>query len=215
MTGARPPRARRARPRCRRARSRASSARGRGSTGQSRNRWWPKISCWKRIFSTTSCGLPDEVRAAQRARRLEVVPVHRRPAALPPDLGHHRVERRPGRVGRLLRGVRDVPVRVDAERGRRRGPPRGAARRWISANGAKRSGIPPMIASAIGRPSVPARAADCGVAADRDPDRQRLLQRPRVDARSSSGARWRPDQVTRSVSRSRSSRSSFSANSSS
>jgi hypothetical protein len=21
-------------------------------------RWWPKSSCWNRIFSTTSCGLP-------------------------------------------------------------------------------------------------------------------------------------------------------------
>ena len=54
----------------------------------------------------------------------------------------------------------------------------GAARR----SGAKRSGSPPMIASAIGSPSAPARTADCGRAADRDPDRQRLLQRPRVDA---------------------------------
>ena len=35
--------------------------------------------------------------------------------------------------------------------------------RWISANGAKRAGSPPMIASAIGRPSTPARYADSGV----------------------------------------------------
>ena len=50
-----------------------------------------------------------------------------------------------------------------------------AARRWISATGAKRSGMPPMIARASGRPSAPARTADCGAAADRDPDRERVL----------------------------------------
>ena len=38
------------------------------------------------------------------------------------------------------------------KRRRRRGPASAAARRWSSANGAKRSGMPPMIASAIGRP---------------------------------------------------------------
>ena len=37
-----------------------------------------------------------------------------------------------------------------------------AASRWSSANGVNRSGMPPMIASAIGRPSVPARTADSG-----------------------------------------------------
>ena len=63
-----------------------------------------------------------------------------------------------------------------------RGPPRRAARRWSSANGANRSGMPPMIASAIGRPSAPARDRRLRLAADRDPDRQRLLQRARVDA---------------------------------
>ena len=48
--------------------------------------------------------------------------------------------------------------------GRRgRGRPRPRPRRWSSANGANRAGSPPMIASAIGRPSAPARTADCGV----------------------------------------------------
>ena len=39
-----------------------------------------------------------------------------------------------------------------------------------------------MIASAIGSPSVPGAHRRLGVAADRDPDRQRVLQRARVDA---------------------------------
>ena len=42
-------------------------------------------------------------------------------------------------------------------------PARRAASRWISTSGAKRSGMPPMIASAIGRPSTPARTADGGL----------------------------------------------------
>ena len=37
-----------------------------------------------------------------------------------------------------------------------------ATLRCSSAKGAKRAGWPPMIASAIGRPSAPARATDCG-----------------------------------------------------
>ena len=54
--------------------------------------------------------------------------------------------------------------------------------RCSSTNGAKRSGMPPMIASAIGRPSVAGADRRLGRAADGDPDRQRILQRPRVDA---------------------------------
>ena len=46
--------------------------------------------------------------------------------------------------------------------GSRPWPAASAARRWNSANGANRSGSPPMIASAIGSPSVPARTADSG-----------------------------------------------------
>ena len=42
-------------------------------------------------------------------------------------------------------------------------PASAAARRWSSASGAKRSGVPPMIASAIGRPRRPARATELGV----------------------------------------------------
>ena len=44
----------------------------------------------------------DEVGAAQGACRLELLPAHRRPAALASDLGHHRVELRPGGIRRCL-----------------------------------------------------------------------------------------------------------------
>ena len=44
-----------------------------------------------------------------------------------------------------------------------RGRPGRPASRYSSTIGANRSGSPPMMASAIGRPSVPARTADCGV----------------------------------------------------
>jgi hypothetical protein len=42
-------------------------------------------------------------------------------------------------------------------------PARRAASRYRSTIGTNRSGAPPMIASAIGRPNVPARTTDCGV----------------------------------------------------
>ena len=57
----------------------------------------------------------DEVRTAERPRGLELLARHRRPTALTSDLGHHRLERRPRYVGRLLRRVGDEAVRVDAE----------------------------------------------------------------------------------------------------
>ena len=71
-----------------------------------------------------------------------------------------------------------------------------------------------MMASAIGRPSVPARTADGGVPPTAT-QIGRSLPRARIDAWSCSGARCAPDQVTRSLSRIFSSSSSFSANSSS
>ena len=122
----------------------------------------------------------DEVRAAQRRGCVVVGARPRRPAALPADRVHRRRVRE-RLVERLLRRVRDVAVRVDAERAAARAGLR-AARRCSSANGVKRSGSPPMIASAIGRPSTP-RAPRTRAAADRDPHGQRILHRPRVAPR--------------------------------
>src|SRR5436190_16485768 len=60
----------------------------------------------------------DDVRAAQIASGLEVLARKRRPAALSPDSVHHLRERRERLVRRLLGGLRDEAVRVDAERQR-------------------------------------------------------------------------------------------------
>jgi hypothetical protein len=86
-----------------------------------------------------------------------------------------------------------------------------AAWRNRSTNGAKRSGMPPMMASAIGS-SASRRGSPMRIAADRDPDRN-LVRRARIDAlvvqrrtvRAVPGDAW--------VSRILISRSSFSANS--
>jgi hypothetical protein len=67
----------------------------------------------------------------------------------------------------LLRAADEVraaqlarPIEVRPQSG---GRPRSRPIRFIiCANGASRSGMPPMIASAIGRPSRPARTADSG-----------------------------------------------------
>ena len=56
------------------------------------------------------------------------------------------------------------------------------ARRCSSANGAKRAGWPPMIASAIGSPSAPARATDCGVPPTAIQTGSGSWTGPRVDA---------------------------------
>ena len=59
------------------------------------------------------------------------------------------------------------------------------------------------MASAIGRPSVPARDHRLRRAADRDPDRHRVLDGRGIDAAVARAARGcRPGQVTRSLSRS-------------
>ena len=60
---------------------------------------------------------PDEVRAAFRRGGVVVLAQHRRPAALAADPVHHRRHRRERLVQRLLRGLGDVAVRVDAQRG--------------------------------------------------------------------------------------------------
>ena len=71
-----------------------------------------------------------------------------------------------------------------------------------------------MIASAIGSPSAPARTADSGAAADRDPHRQRILHRAAGRRRAVERRAMAADQVTCSLAQ-RSSSSSFSAKSSS
>src|SRR5215217_7117375 len=142
----------------------------------------------------------DEVGAPQRARRVELLARHRRPAALPADAVHHRGE---GGVG-LVAAARDVSamnpweLMLIAGRG---WPISSAARRWISATGAKRSGMPPMIARASGRPSAPARTADCGLPPTATQTGSGSCAGRGYTARSSSGARWRPLHVTRSESR--------------
>src|SRR4051794_21331966 len=60
----------------------------------------------------------DEVGAAQRARRVEVLARDRRPAAFPPDAVHHLRERRERLVRCGLRRLGDEAVRIDRQRGR-------------------------------------------------------------------------------------------------
>ena len=146
----------------------------------SRNRSCAKISCWKRIFSTTSCGAADEVRSAERARRLELVAAHRRPATLAPDLGHHRLERRPRDVCRFLRRVGDEPVRVDAEG---RGGAVQLERRPAVDLGERREALG-HAADDRERHRQAERAGPRrrgGIAADRDPHRERILEGTGVD----------------------------------
>src|SRR5688572_1230205 len=59
---------------------------------------------------------PDENGAAPRALGLESRPCERRPPSLAPDSRHHLGVGGIGFVGRLLRILRDVPMRVDADR---------------------------------------------------------------------------------------------------
>src|SRR5688572_4396627 len=61
-------------------------------------------------------GTPDEHSAATGAIGLEPSPGQRRPPSLPPDSRHHLGVRGIGFVGRLLRILRDVPMRIDADR---------------------------------------------------------------------------------------------------
>src|SRR4051812_43456738 len=71
----------------------------------------------------------DERCAVERARGLEVLALQRPPAALPTDPVHHQLLSGKRDVCRLLRGLCDEAVRVDAERRRRNvsGLDRGAA----------------------------------------------------------------------------------------
>ncbi len=81
--------------------------------------------------------------------------------------------------------------------------------------GLNRSGAPPMMARAMGRPSVAARTTDLGVPPTAIHTGIGACRGLGYTARSSMAGRWRPDHVTRSDSRSCRSSSSFSENSSS
>src|SRR5919202_1231380 len=133
-----------------------------GTLNCTMKRWWPKISCWKRIFSTTCSGLPTkfEPRSSVDASNCWRV------------MGGQPRSRPILSITTLWAGnassaaACDVSAMKPCELMLSAGalcPYSAAARRCSSANGAKRSGRPPMIASAIGRPSAPARTTDCGV----------------------------------------------------
>ncbi len=106
----------------------------------------------------------DEARTTERGRSIELGARSRRPAALAPDARHRLGERREGFVRRLLLGVGDVAMRVDPDFQRRRvmtGAARGLAIKIDQRREARR--LAAMMASASGRPSVPARTTDSGV----------------------------------------------------
>ena len=109
--------ARPARPPCRAARSRASfGVRQVPTLICARKRWWPNSSCWKRIFSDDLLRAADSKRAARRAQLVELLARHRRPSPLAPDAVHHPGVGGEELVGRVLRAVGHIGVRVDADR---------------------------------------------------------------------------------------------------
>ena len=170
---------------------------------------------WKRIFSTI---LPGCRRSSRRGAPGGV----ERPASSAASRARGRSGPSSSRTGgrasfaASLGGLGDEAVRVDADTRAARARPRG--RRGGRAPRTARSAraAPPMIAERERQAEHAGADGGLGRAADRDPDRQRLLHRPRVHAPVVERGRCTPDQVTLApVSRSRSSRSSFSANSAS
>ena len=156
--------ARRGRPPCRTSSiARISSSCGIVPTrAGARNRWWPKISCWKRIFSSEVGGPPTKFapRRAGGVERLRVIggqPRSRPIRSIIAANGRERI------VGRLLGGVGDEAVRVDAERGASACPATRAGRDGSPRTARSAPAWPPMIASASGRPSAPARTDRLGV----------------------------------------------------
>ena len=127
-----------------------------------RKRWWPKISCWNRIFSITCSGLPTKFApcrssdASNCARVIGGQP-RSRPILSMTVLNAGNAS---SAAACDVSATKPCELMLSAGAG---WPYSSAARRCSSANGAKRSGWPPMIASAIGRPSAPARTTDCGV----------------------------------------------------
>ena len=147
-----------------------------------RKRWWPKISCWKRIFSITCCGLPTKFAPWRVARRVELRARHRRPAALAPDLVHHDLVRGERLVGRRPASVSAMkPCELMLSAGRRVAVLLGGAAVQL---GERREALGLAADDRERhRQAERARAHDrLRRAADGDPDRQRVLQRPRVDA---------------------------------
>ena len=128
----------------------------------SRKRSCPKISCWKRIFCATSCGLPTKlapriVREASYCSRVIGGPPRSRPILFI-IVANGSQESSTACCDVSATNPCELMLSAGSSR-----PASAAARRWISAKGAKRSGRPPMIASAIGRPSMPARTAEPGL----------------------------------------------------
>ena len=125
----------------------------------------------------------DKIRAPARARRVEVLPCHRPPAALLPDLVHHLRERGECVVRGLLGRLCDVAVRIDAQRNLGGIVP-GLGRCASVKLGERRE---PLRQAADdpechGQPERAGADRRLGRAADRDPDRQRLVHRARIDA---------------------------------
>ena len=123
----------------------------------------------------------DPERPARRAQLVELRAGHRRPPSLAPDAGHHRGVGGEELVGRALRGLGDVGVRVDADRQRRRIVPglardvavevderREALGRAADDRDRQRQGERRRAHDRLRRP------------AHREPHRQRVLHRPRI-----------------------------------
>src|SRR5918998_2290286 len=128
-------------------------------------------------------GAPDEERAARRAPRLELGAAHRRPAALAADPVHHLGGGWGVLVARLLRCLGHVGVRVDADR-ELLGVVAGLARGLAVEPGEGREALGLAADDRDRQRQAKHRGADHRLRrpADGDPDRQRVLDRARVDA---------------------------------
>ena len=149
-------------------------------------------------------GAADEVRAAQRrATRRTARGVSGGQPRSRPMRAHHVGVRAGTIVGGLLRVVGDVAVRVDADRQLGSWP--AAADRLAVEIDERREALGLAADDRQRHRQAEHAGADdrLRVAADGDPDRQRVLHRARVDAlRRRAPARCRPCQVTTSRSRS-------------
>ncbi len=126
-----------------------------------RKRSWPKIECWKRIFSATSAGEPTRFapsirRLASNAARLIGGQPRSRPIR---SIIRAKAGKAMSAASCEVGARKPWELMLSAGGG---APTSAAASACISAKGLKRAGSPPMIASAIGRPRRPVRIADCG-----------------------------------------------------
>ncbi len=123
-----------------------------------------------------------EVRAVQRRPGLVLLARQRRPPALSPDRVHHLRDVGERLVERLLRSLRDVAVRVDAE-GRERVVPRLVRGVAVQLRERREPLRKPADDRERHRQPECARAERrLGRASHRDPDRQRVLHRARIHA---------------------------------